>query len=125
MQEEVERAEVGELEALHLPLHHIAEVLLDPLGRQGLREELVVLGFVGDHADVGRVTLVSGTGVSKVDELDASHQDPLPLTPGAGLPSRRAVRLPSIRVTSLIRRRPPRSGEAPRRCGRSGRASTP
>src|SRR5687768_9299359 len=59
VQEEVERAEVRQLEALDLASDQRAEVLLGARGRDLAHEQRVDLFAQRDKADVGRVALVA------------------------------------------------------------------
>ena len=69
MQQEVERAEVGKLEALH-PAHHALEVARHPGRRDFANENLIELGSKRDEADVRRIALVTRPGVRQMAELE-------------------------------------------------------
>ncbi len=73
MQEEVQRAEIRKLEALHVPLADRREVLLDPGRRDLAHEHRVDLLGEPDETDVGRVPLVAGPGERHASQLD-SHR---------------------------------------------------
>ena len=63
VQEEVERAEVGKLVSNDVTRDHAAKVRCHPVRRHFSFDHRVVLGTPGDHADVGRVTLVAASSV--------------------------------------------------------------
>jgi hypothetical protein len=63
VQQQVNRAEVWKFEAFHFALDEIAEELFHA-GRSDFAQDYgVVLGFEGDHADVGCVAFVAGAGM--------------------------------------------------------------
>src|SRR5579872_3394931 len=63
MQQEVECAEVGELEAFHFAFDEIAEVPLDAFGGDFADEDWVMAFVIGDYSDIAGVSLVAGTGM--------------------------------------------------------------
>src|SRR5215207_9539865 len=83
VQEEVERAEVGQLEALDAAMHDPAEVLLDALGRDLAYEHRVELFAQRDEADVGRVALVARARVRELQQFDSHPFTPLRRDPTA------------------------------------------
>src|SRR5215213_5939918 len=85
VQEEVERAEVRQLEALDAAFDHPAEMLLDAPGRDLAREHRVELFAQRDEPDVGRVALVARARVREFHKFD-SHGSRVSLNPR---PSRR------------------------------------
>ncbi len=70
MQEEVERVEIWQFETLDFAEDHVAEMLFDGRGGDVFDEQRIVLGFVGDEADVCGVAFVAAAGVGDVYELN-------------------------------------------------------
>src|SRR5262245_32273540 len=70
VEQEVQGAEVGKLEALDAAVADLLEVALDGLGRHPLDEDGVELGAEGDEAHVRRVPLVARPRVRKSRELN-------------------------------------------------------
>src|SRR5688500_5782598 len=75
VQQEVERAEVGQLEALDAALDQHAEMLFDALGRHLAREQRVYLLAQSDEPDVGRVALVARARVRQLQKFDSHKVD--------------------------------------------------
>src|SRR5439155_14956308 len=100
MEEEVESVEVGKLEALHGPGDHALEVARHAGRGHVLDEVRVVLGFPRNQPHVGGVALVTGSGMSEVDQQDLA----LPVRPSPSLRSGQARptvrRLPHTATTS-------------------------
>ena len=60
MEEKVQRPEIGQLIALDVARHQMAEVPLDALRGNFPRESWIVALVIRDHADVARVALITG-----------------------------------------------------------------
>jgi len=75
VEEEIEGAEVGELEALDKAVDAVAEVGFDAVGGDLFDEHGVVAILVGDHADVAGVALVPGAGVGDLGERNLHAHD--------------------------------------------------
>src|SRR5207244_12331167 len=63
MQQKIERAEIRQLEALDLALHHFPEVGLYTRGRHFPQQNREIFLLPRDHADVGGVALIAGARV--------------------------------------------------------------
>src|SRR5574340_464704 len=59
MQQEIQRAEVGQLETLHAAFHQAAKIAFNALRRNLLDEHGVVAGVPCNHPDVGGVALIA------------------------------------------------------------------
>ncbi len=68
MQQEVERAQIGQLEPLHVAGDHAGEVAADAIERELLGDEVVPLRPERDHPHVGGVALVAGSGMRDVHQ---------------------------------------------------------
>src|SRR5690606_22724006 len=73
VQQEVERVEVGELEALDRAVDEAAEMLLDGLDGEALGEERIILGADGDHPAMHGVARVAGASVGETEQRDLGH----------------------------------------------------
>ncbi len=70
MQQEVERAEIGQLKAFDFAFADSGEVLFDALGGDFSGDDRVILRLAGDQPDIGRVAFVTGTGVRDFQKLN-------------------------------------------------------
>src|SRR5262245_43513711 len=70
VEDEVERQDVRQLEALHGTAADVPEMLLHPLGRHLLAEHRIDLRSLGDQADVGGVPFVARAGVGDLGQFD-------------------------------------------------------
>jgi hypothetical protein len=68
VEEEVERVQVGELEALHRAGDHAVKVRRHALHRELPRQERVPVGPERDDAHVRRVPLVARAGVREIEQ---------------------------------------------------------
>src|SRR5262245_9310860 len=73
-QNEVEREHVARLVALDGAAHHRAEVLLDALGADLARDDVVGLVVVGEDRHVGDAALVAGPVAAELAQLQPRHQ---------------------------------------------------
>jgi len=71
VEQEIERPEVGQFEALDLALDKVTEVAFHAVGGHFAGEVGVVPLVVGDDTDVARVAFVAGAGVGDVSESDS------------------------------------------------------
>ena len=69
VQQEVQRVEVRQLEALDLARDHALKMPCHARRRHLLDEQRVILGLERNQADVGRVTLVARAGVGQLYEF--------------------------------------------------------
>jgi hypothetical protein len=65
MQDEIQRPQIGQLVAFHLPKDEPREMRGDAGGGYVLAQEGVIAGIVGDDRDVGDVALVAGAGMGE------------------------------------------------------------
>ncbi len=73
MQQEIQRAEIRQLEALHLAQANSREMFLDALGRHFPHQDRIIFGLARDDADVGRIAFVAGAGVRQFDQFSFGH----------------------------------------------------
>ena len=71
MQQEVQRAQVRQLIAFHIPCQQVSEVLFDALGGEFLNQDGIKPFFPGDHPNVASVSLVAGPGMRKTGKRDS------------------------------------------------------
>src|SRR5262249_24389226 len=76
-QQEIERVEVRQLEALHAAGDDAAEMLRDARGRQLAHEYRVPPRLAGDDADVGGVALVAAAGMRDIHQAPPHEGAPL------------------------------------------------
>src|SRR5260370_20252275 len=63
VQQEIQSAEIGELEPLDFPFHPVGEKCFHALGGYFAHEHGLVVGGVNDDADGAGVALVAGAGM--------------------------------------------------------------
>src|SRR5258708_33684182 len=66
---EVQRGDVGQLIAHHLAFDHAGEMRLYAFAGDLSLEQRIVLLVVGDHRDVGGITLVAGAGMGDLAQF--------------------------------------------------------
>src|SRR4051812_31117264 len=67
VQEKIERLEIRELESLDGSRDDVAEMLLDALEREVLRQDRIPFWFERDDANVGRIAFVARASVGDVE----------------------------------------------------------
>jgi hypothetical protein len=70
MKQEVQRIEIGQLEALDATIDDAGEVRGDAIEGERFRDERIPLRTKRDDADVGGIALVSRSRMRDVDEAD-------------------------------------------------------
>src|SRR5207237_5221776 len=70
---ELEGEEVAGLEALHVALHQLGEVLLHPLGSHHVLDRFIGGVVVGEQGEVGDVSLVTTACATEIDQLNTGH----------------------------------------------------
>src|ERR1044071_7151271 len=70
---QIDRMDPGELVTRDTAFHDAAKMLLHAFGRDRAHDERVVMGFVGDDADVAGVAFIAGAGVRELAQIERFH----------------------------------------------------